>query len=398
MHARQRWPILLVLSLLALLQLADWGVRGSVPTKFIVDVYTDKTRYNPGGAVKITVALSNESGHDLQDIFARLSFWSLDVKIGEETSRGLDLAREAQTEITLTWLPPGDDFRGYLVDVVLTDAGGKELDRAVTAVDVSSDWRRFPRYGYLAHFDREIDTETWVTALNRYHLNGLQFYDFQYKHHWPLPGTVEAPLEEWRDIAGRPTCKETVLGFINAAHRHNMMAMAYNASYGAYADALHDGSGVKLEWAAWRDASTPRTERTVKSFGPFPPNWSTPYLLFMNQNDRAWQDYLFHKMADLFAVYPFDGWHIDTYGDKGAYAHDGSYIDYTAGFRPFTDRAHDVLGKRVLFNTVSGRSSVSHSPPSSHKPACRLMTLSRNPWAYEVRSCGPIPTVRGDEP
>ena len=83
----------------------------------------------------------------------------------------------------------------------------------------------------------------------------------------------------------------------------------------------------------------------------------------MNQNDAGWQRYLFSQMRDLFAVYPFDGWHVDTYGDQGGYALDGSRVDYIAGFRSFIDHARADLGKSVVFNTVNalGQDQVAHS-------------------------------------
>lgn len=327
---------------------------GITPAGYIEDVYTDRARYAPGETVAVTVELVNATRHDLSGAILVLSGTHLDAAAGEIRAH-LDLGRGERRRAVLHWSPPPLDFRGYLVEVRLMDAAGQELDRAFTAVDVSSDWRRFPRYAYLAWFGPGVDTEAWVGELCKFHLNGLQFYDFQYKHHQPLAGTAAAPWEEWRDIAGRTTRRSTILGFLRAARTRRMTTMAYNASYGAYADAFHDGSGVRLEWAAWPDASGPRTEETVKSFGPLPAGWATPRLLLMNQNHREWQDYLFARMADLFAAYPFDGWHIDTYGDRGAYAYDGTFLDYTAGFRPFADRAREILGRRVVLNTVAGR-------------------------------------------
>ena len=48
----------------------------------------------------------------------------------------------------------------------------------------------------------------------------------------------------------------------------------------------------------------------------------TPRLVYMNQNSPEWQNYIFGQMAKLFRVYRFDGWHIDTFGVRGAYAYD----------------------------------------------------------------------------
>ncbi len=321
----------------------------------ISDFYTDKARYNPGDTVIFYIPINNVAGKDLSDLWITLTVKDLDSVIHPTITQRTKLSIGQKIKLRFQWSAPSSDFRGYLAEVRIADSEHQELDYAVTAVDISSDWSKFPRYGYLAHFGNDIDTKSWISELNKYHINGLQYYDFQYKHHWPLPGTVAKPLEEWKDIAGRPTYLLTVMGFLNAAHACNMMNMAYNASYGAYADAFHDGSGAKLEWAAWPNSTVARIEETIKSYGPFPANWSTQKLYFMNQNNPDWQSYIYSKMSELFVVYPFDGWHIDTYGDTGAYAYDDSYIDYVAGFRPFADRAHDTLNKRVLFNTVASK-------------------------------------------
>ena len=316
------------------------------------DFYTDKARYCPGDNVVFSLALANKTKMDLRGAQAVLACYDLGVQTGAPVDCGFDIAVGQQIGLQLSWPAPAPDYRGYLADVRILDAGGKELDRAVTAVDVSSDWARFPRYGYLAHFSAGIDTDAWIAELNKYHINGLQFYDFQYKHHLPLAGTVQQPAARWGDIAGRPTSRDTVLGFIDAAHKRNMTAMAYNASYGAYTDAFSDRSGVKLEWATWSNDWDDRVEGTIKLLGPLPAGWATPKLYYMNQNLPAWQDYIVGRMGELFKVYPFDGWHIDTYGDASAYAYDGSYIDYIAGFNPFVENARQRLGKKIVFNTV----------------------------------------------
>ena len=258
-----------------------------------------------------------------------------------------------ESVLHISWKSDTADFKGYIAELTMTNAKG-QFQLAVTGVDVSSDWKKFPRYGYLAHFDTSVEPEKWINELNKYHINGLQFYDFQYQHHRPLAGTVKHPFSSWKDIAGRATEASVVRGFIDTAHQKNMMTLAYNASYAAYANAFHDKSGVKLKWAAWRDATSLRTEKSIKSYGPFPESWSTPRLLFMNQNNPQWQNYIFSRMSELFVVYPFDGWHIDTYGDRGAFDFDGNAIDYIGGFQSFTNNAKTRLNKRILFNTVAG--------------------------------------------
>lgn len=347
-----------ILVSLAALVAASAASAGPQPHGLVTDLGTDRARYAPGDTVRFEVRLRNTGGGALRGATVALSIRHLAEPAGPELALAFDLASGDSAALTLPWVAPAPDFRGYRASLAVSDGAGRVLDRAATAVDVSSDWSRFPRYGYLAHFGPGLDTEAWVTALNRFHISGLQFYDFQHRHHRPLAGTVEAPAAEWRDIAGRPTVRGTVEGFLTAAHRRGMVCLAYDACYAAYEDALRDGSGVRLEWASWRNPTDPRIESTVKSLGPFPAGWSTRRLLFMNLASPQWQDYLFARMRELFAIYPFDGWHIDTYGDRGAFAFDGSPVDYVAELRPFTDRAREVTGRRVVANTVGARGQV----------------------------------------
>ncbi|HEY0947499.1 MAG TPA: glycoside hydrolase family 66 protein [Opitutaceae bacterium] len=321
----------------------------------IVDVFTDKARYNPGDTATIEVVLRREETPP-RPLELNVSFWHLGRQHGPALRVPVPAAGVDHNPVSIPWRTPDADFTGYFVDVRLVDGAGAEFGRGETAVDVSSDWKRFPRYGFLAHYAAAdgADPDRWIAELNKFHLNGLQYYDFQYRHERPLAGSVASPAGTWREIAGRPVEARVVHGFIAAARRHNIVSMAYNASYSAYEDAIADASPVKLEWATWDDATAPRTRETVKSFGlPSGGGWQTSKLFYMNQNSGDWQRYLFGQMKELFAVYPFDGWHIDTFGAERAYAYDGTPVDYIAGFGDFVNRANKSLGKPVVFNAVN---------------------------------------------
>lgn len=317
----------------------------------ISDITSDKARYAPGEAVKLEIQLENRTGRGLEH--GRVVVLLEDCgRTAAREEASVDFGEGSRQSVAVTVRPPKIDFRGYRVEVRIFDAKSRELARRSSAVDVSSAWTRFPRYGYIAHFGSAVPAEQWIAELNRFHIDGLQFYDVQYKHHLPLVPGQNMP-GEWADIAGRRTSRNTVLALLSAAKSRNMTSMAYNASYAAYADAFHDGSGVKLEWAAWPDRGGRRTEESVKSFA-LPGGWATPRLLYMNQQSSAWQQYIFGRMGDLFQALPFDGWHIDTYGDGGAWTWDRSPLNFVAGLPKFADRAQAALGKRVVLNTVGG--------------------------------------------
>jgi hypothetical protein len=84
---------------------------------------------------------------------------------------------------TWTWQPPTDDFKGYLVELYINDSNQKSILGTI-AVDVSSDWTRFPRYGFVADFEEYGNAEQKtaniykeMAYLNRCHINGVQFQD-----------------------------------------------------------------------------------------------------------------------------------------------------------------------------------------------------------------------------
>lgn len=333
---------------------AAWA-QGPASMK-IADVYTDKARYAPGETVQVEIALKDAPERHTTPAVLKIAFRHLSNQIGPVISKSIPAGANLSVPVIVQWTPPRRDFSGYFVDVRLLNQKGTEVDRSQTAVDVSSEWNRFPRYGYLAHYCKSEGAKPaqWIAQLNKFHIDGLEYYDFQNRHERPLAGTIEHPAAHWHDIAGREVDRAILDAFLKNAHQHNMMSMAYDSSYSAYADAFTDGEGVKLQWATWPGPHTPRTLANAESLElPKGSSWTTPRLIYMNQDNSEWQHYIFGQMATLFRVYPFDGWHIDTFGTKGGYAYDGSYVNFIAGFRPFVDKAKAALHKRVVLNTVN---------------------------------------------
>jgi dextranase len=338
---------------LALLSIILFLAPGSgfAQTLRLVDAYPDKARFAPSEPVVLAVELSRKP-----DSSATLSatIWQLGKAVGD--CPAIQLAPGADSHESLRCAVPADDFQGYLVSVALTDRSGHLLSERHTAIDISSDWKRFPRYGYLAHYHTSEGTEPgiWIDELNRYHITGLEFYDFQYRHDQPLAGTVEHPAASWKDIAGRTIDGSTVRSLIEEAHHRNMMAMAYNASYSAYDDVFTRAKDrFPLQWGIWDTPDGERSPATAKNLHLQATDWSTKYLTYMNPSNPEWQRHLFKEMDDLFKVYPFDGWHIDTFGEKGGFAYDGSRVNFIASLPSFVDHASAALHKPVVINTVN---------------------------------------------
>jgi len=315
----------------------------------IVDAYPMKARYNPGEAVKLIVQTAGAATSET------INATVTDIGVPVGTCASVSAATSTGVAV-LTCTVPKDDYRGYMVEIALK-AGDNVIDHRNTAVDVSSDWKKFPRYGYLAHYNAKEGAEPaeWVSELNKFHINGLQFYDFQFRHDQPLAGTPAAPAAAWPEISMREVDRSVVLDFIEQAHQRNMMAMAYNASYSGYQDVFSRAANpFPLSFGVWSDGTSPRTPETVKSIS-MPVGWATSKLLYMNQNDPGWQHYIFGQMNALFQVYPFDGWQVDTFGERTAYSQNGNLVDFVEGMPAFINHAHAALSKRIVMNAVATR-------------------------------------------
>ena len=272
-----------------------------------VEISTDKAIYNPGEVVKFTLETLPEG-----PVTVRYKF--LSKTIDETTLSGS----------SWTWTPPADDFKGYMVELTATSNDTEQIIGTI-AVDVSSNWTVFPRYGFLSRFHQmspaEMDAIT--KRLTRFHINGLQFFNWPEKHHKPLAGTVTNPAQSWLDIGYRQTYKSTVDGYIARAHQAGMKAMFYNFSNGALHDA--DADGVDERWYLYKD----NTHSQKASYDPGEGFKRPVYIL--NPKDAGWQDYLIARNSDVYAAYSFDGMHIDqlpkpgsVFNFYGAYL----YIDY----------------------------------------------------------------------
>nr|WP_299090282.1 glycoside hydrolase family 66 protein [uncultured Metabacillus sp.] len=160
----------------------------------IKNISTDKAAYHVKDTVKFTAQLTN--GHSNGMLI--ITYYHLGNILFKQEVKVTN--KEAKWE----WQPPKEDFKGYFVHVQYTS--NTKQDSQTIAVDVSSDWSKFPRYGFLSNFqDLSFkEMQSVISRLNRYHINGLQFYDWHYKHHQPLKTMNLSPIGRISPIVPHP--------------------------------------------------------------------------------------------------------------------------------------------------------------------------------------------------
>lgn len=320
------------------------GATGTGSTAIVaVNVTTDKAAYKPNDNVTFTIDKSVPAT-------AHVRYKYLGEVLSDATVNGT----------TWTWKAPATDYRGYMVEVYKME-GTEETILGTVGVDVSTEWTKFPRYGFLSLFPQmaDADIKAVIDNLNRHHINGLQFYDWQYKHHQPLAGTVASPTPVYKDIINRDISFATVSKYITAAYNSNMKAMFYNLVYGAWKDAAADG--VKDEWYAYTDnAHTTKDKISL----PQPPFLSDIYVL--DPSNVSWQNHLISENKKVYGALPFDGFHMDQVGNRGTrYKYDGTSLDLSQTFKPFIQAVKtDLPAKYNVMNAVNqyGQEGIASSP------------------------------------
>lgn len=304
-----------------------------VTSSLSVELSTDKALYKPGETVRFK-ADNVPSG-------AKVRY----------RHQGTVVAESPLTAEEWTWTAPGGDFMGYLVDVYTMRSDGTEVIQGTIAVDVSSHWTHFPRYGFVGDFGQEKLTDGVIEAemafLNRCHINGIQFYDWHNKHHWPLGGTRGTLDRKYRDIANRDVYNAAVQKYISVQHSYGMAAMFYNLCYGILDGAREDG--VKEEWFLYKGRN-----KNDQDSHELPAGWKSSIYLVDPSND-GWLDYLIQRNDDVYASLDFDGFHIDQLGSRGTrYDASGNEVNLPVAYAKFINRmkaAHP--DKELVFNAVS---------------------------------------------
>lgn len=305
---------------------------------------TDKSRYEPGGTVNFTAYIdSYTSGLSLS-----VEYWNLTQLAGSQT---VDVT---SANVAWSWITPNSDFTGYTVVVKLMQ-GTTEKSKITTAVDVSSSWGKFPRYGFLSDYNyTSAGTQDMVLEnLNRHHINGLQFYDCLYGHHKPIPDNANDG-SSWKNVLNHTISFGTVKNYITKAHAYNTKAMFYDLLYGALYNSgqglVPGNDGVKNEWYIY-------TDKTHTNIWKYDMSGTTSTLFHTDPSNTEWQNYLNDQMSKLYAKLDFDGFHMDQVGEwptTSKYTYGGSPVNLPFGFSSFINKYKSTFpNKSGVLNAVS---------------------------------------------
>jgi dextranase len=293
-----------------------------------VDLYPTKGTFPPSSTVRIVAEAEAESS---DTAVIHLSILHLARTI-DTLSHSISL-RGGKECFMLDWRAPFAAPRGYGVTAELRDLSGTVIDTISTAFDTLPDWTAFPRYGFLTDFTpaRSDITDT-LDVLAQFHINGLQFYDWQYRHDTLLP-----PESDYIDPLGRALSLTTVREFIEAAHIRGMATMPYVAVYAASVEFWQ----AHPEWALYDVNDQPITFEDF--LGLMDPTPGSP-----------WIEHLRGECSKVLANLPFDGLHVDQYGDpKDGFNADGSPVDIPAAFTMFIRTLKKTHPRAaVVFNAV----------------------------------------------
>lgn len=252
---------------------------------------------------------------------------------------------------TWEWTAPAEDGQGYLVEVYRQRNDTTQQIVGTIGVDVSSDWHLYPRYGFVATFDKSKTNSVIASEmayLNRCHINGVQFQDWHYKHHWPAPVDKQGNvLGSFTDIANRMNETSVIREYIRVQHSYGMKAIFYNLAFGALDDAKSDG--VKEEWYMFKDAN-----HSSKDSHVLPSSWKSDIFL-TNPGNTDWQAYIAQRNEEVYHNFDFDGYQIDQLGYRGdRYTYTGQKLNFNTAYASFINamyKAHPA--KDLIMNAVS---------------------------------------------
>ncbi|MDT3428631.1 dextranase [Paenibacillus forsythiae] len=385
-----------------MLMLAQTGTTGfgragtaaaavTLPEHRITKMVPSKARFAPGEPAELILSLDQSAAWSGK---LHLQIYHLSTLVAEGV-KDLTLQKNGNAELKADWTPPTGDFKGYMVKAWIEGAAAD--DYVTAAVDVSSDWTHFPRYGYAADFPKETAAESdakFKELSREYYINAYQFYDWMWRHDVSVYSKTDqngkpvldangrfitAPVDEntsYTDLLGRLLYPLTIKQSVSAAQKYGSAAMAYEMNYAAREN--YQDFGVKPEWGLYNktaaESRTPEKDQVGFHFDGVKPHSTALYL--QDPGNREWQSYITQQYVRAINDYGFDGIHLDQWGASDhdyLLGYDGTRRYYSKDFDKIINAAKGALEANnaskssVTFNMVGGHKGYSAVPNPNTK-------------------------------
>ena len=333
-------------------------------TAHVTRTHTDKSTHEPGTQATITAEASTGG-----TVHFTVSHLGVEIDSGDATVEN--------GKATWTYTTPSEKNQGYLVT-----ATGGDGTHAETAIDASTSWTRFPRMGFLSHFKPTAPEGTdghttyesflfqnpqdYIDKLSQdYHINALQYYDWQYRHEQPVAtGDLENKWPLW--YQNNYASKKTITDYITDAKRANMGSLAYSMAYAA--NDGYDSSRIPDEWilrnddgSYWRRGLGSQWWVNTPEGTPKPEN----HMTMMNVNNQGWRSYITDQYVTQKNAFGFDGTHIDTLGQTMKKDASGNSVDLTDGLTALVNETASKTGTATGINLPDGAGNDKIGPSSA---------------------------------
>ena len=341
------------------------GIKDFDDSATLLDINTNKAHYYP--FEKVIFHATSVSGHG----HLVVKYYNLNTLIATKD------IYYGTSELSWSWFLPPTDNVGY--SVVINNYVGNNSEAYRFAINVSSDPYNYPIMGFLSRYDNDspIEKKQVLDYLKRLHINLVQFYDWFDLHSLPLPvatnGDSTQVFDTWTDIGNRLTKKRVIEDYCNLAKEYGMKTLAYMAMNGSDTNQLVHGLTADMFLYDDNSKSLDHVYKTLdKSNG-----WGKYNLYNMNWMNGNWQNYIVHQMEIVRNNMPFDGWHIDMFGNPGdKYDSNGNKLPSSL----LESGIHNFLNVAARLGWDTGVNSVSEYGINDMKPVSALKYLYTEVW------------------
>lgn len=356
------------------------GMKDQDDSTTLIDLNTDKAVYYP--YEKVIFHATSVSGHGRLVV----KYYHLNNLVAtKEIFYGT-------SEISWSWFLPSDDNIGYAV--VIENHVGNNVSTSTIAINVSNDIYNFPIMGFLSSYSTDSSTERKqvLDYMKRLHINLVQMYDWFDLHSLPLPVSTNGDSTQvsntWTDIGNRLTRKKVIEDYCNLIKDYGMKPLAYMAMNGSDTNQLVHGLSAEMFLYNDNSRNLDHVYKTLdKNNG-----WGKYSLYNMNWMNGPWQDYIINQMRIVKDNMPFEGWHIDMFGDPGnKYEANGNPISSST----LANGIHYFLNKAGNMGWDIGVNSVGEYGINDMKPVTALKYLYTEVWDNRKTYDDMLRLVRG---